>query len=82
MSDTPVQDYLKISKDFITALQTCQRQVEDHPDLIFDRGVLEAAYRTQATIIQQHFTVLGILFDKEFPKKSEQSPVTVVGLDN
>ena len=64
-SATPRQDYLKVARDFVTALQTHIREFEDHPD-IFNKELLHAAYKTQASIVQQHFTVLSILYDREF----------------
>jgi hypothetical protein len=69
-SATPRQDYLRVTRDFATALQTHIREFEDHPDL-FDRDLLQAAYRTQASMVQQHFAVLSILYDREFPNIPE-----------
>ena len=63
---TPRQDYLLLSKDFLKALQEHIRQFEDNPDSILDRELLRAAYRLQSTIIQQHFSALSILYDREF----------------
>jgi hypothetical protein len=65
-SSTPRQDYLRITRDFITTLQTHVREFEDHPEL-FNRDLLNAAYRTQASMVQQHFSVMSILYDREFP---------------
>lgn len=73
MSTTPVQDYLTVSRDFITALQSCVRLAEDNPDIIFDKSILQEAFKHQSSIIQQHFAVLSILYDREFTK-----PVTEV----
>lgn len=64
-SKTPRQDYLNITREFITALQTHVRLFEDH-EQIFDREVLESAYRTQAAMVQQHFSVISVLYDREF----------------
>jgi hypothetical protein len=72
-TQTPKQDYLKITRDFITGLQTHLRQFEDQPDLLDEkigREILQAAYRTQSSMIQQHFSVISILYDREFVNKA------------
>ena len=71
MSTSPVNDYLKISRDFITALQSLNRQVEDNPEILFDKAILEEAYKVQSAILRQHFAVLSAMYEIAFPQISQ-----------
>lgn len=77
MSNSPVNDYKLVSKDFIEALKTVQIAVENDPDIIFDRDRLQMAYQTQATIIRQHFAVLSAMYNQEFPASSEPTNTSI-----
>lgn len=77
-SATPRLDYLRITRDFVTGLQTLTRQFEDHPN-IFDREFLEEAYKVQAEMIQQHFVALSLMYDREFMQpKEEKTPTSSI----
>ena len=65
MSTTPRQDYLILTRNIITALQSHVRSFEDHPDIL-SRGLLQDAYKAQAALVQQHFAYLSAMYDKEF----------------
>lgn len=67
MSDTPRSDYLRITRDFITALQSLNRMFEDNED-IFNPAVLEEAYKVQSAMLRQHFAVLSAMYEQTFPQ--------------
>lgn len=71
MSQTPRQDYLQVTRNFIIAMQSHIREFEDHPDIL-SKGLLADAYKAQAALVQQHFTYLSIMYDKEFMPPIEE----------
>lgn len=73
MSQTPRQDYLQVTRNFIIAMQSHIREFEDHPDIL-SKGLLADAYKAQAALVHQHFAYLSAMYDKEFMPPKDPEP--------
>lgn len=73
---SPLKDYMTVTRDFATAVQSHIRQIEDHP-LLFERNLLDEAYKVQATMIKQHFAVLSALYEQEFTNNATDPNIAI-----